>query len=142
MDGFLRGIDIIGEGSLGSFLLEADLVGVGVIGDFDGVSGGVLEGLILAIELHLVPVPGVSIRTDEVVAVIGIGIAKIEVDSLNGIKMRNSNPNPGCQLLDFYLPSLHATTYYYYSQMYFPGVARAASFAGSRGSSYSRAWGN
>ena len=142
MDGLLIGIDVVAEGRLPAFLLEADLVGAGVVGDFDGVSGGVLEGLKLAIELHLVSVPGVAIRTDEVVAMVGVGVAKIEVYSFYGVEMRDPNPDPRSQFLDLYLPSLHATTDYNYSQMYFPVVVRAASFAGCRGWSCSPASGN
>lgn len=94
MDGFLGGIDIVAEGRLAAFFLEGDFVACWVVGHFDGVSGGELEGLVLAIELHLVSVPGVAVRTDEVVSMVRVGVAEIEVDSFDGVEVRNSNSNP------------------------------------------------
>jgi len=109
VDGFLGGVHIVGEGGGGVLFVEGDLVVEGVVGDLDGVSSGELEGFELAVELHLVAIPGVSVGADQVVAVVGVGVAEVEVDPLHAVQMGHPHPNPRGQLLDPDLPLLHRT---------------------------------
>ncbi len=100
----MRGVHIIRKNLLMPVLLEADLIIAGVVGEFDDVSRGELEGLELAIELHLVPIPRVTVRTDQIVPMVRVGVTEIEVHRLDAVQVCNSNPYPRGQLLDPHSP--------------------------------------
>jgi hypothetical protein len=61
MNGLLIGVHIVREHLLVSLLFEGDFTVDWVVDHFDDVAGGELGSLVLAVELHLVAVPGVSV---------------------------------------------------------------------------------
>lgn len=72
-------IDVVRECLVVVLLGKGNFVGGRVVGDLDDVAGSEGEGLELAVILHLITIPGVAIRTDEVVTMVRTRIAKIEI---------------------------------------------------------------
>jgi hypothetical protein len=112
MNGLLIGVHIVREHLLVSLLFEGDFTVDWVVDHFDDVAGGELGSLVLAVELHLVAVPGVSVWTDQVVSVVGVGVAEVEVYALDAVQVGDPNSNPWGEFLHLYLPLLNATSYY------------------------------
>ena len=103
------GVDVVGVDLIHAFLLEGDLAVDGIVADFEDVVGGELRSLVLAVELHLVAVPGISVGADEVVAVVCVGVAEIEIEALDGVQVCHSHADPGGKLLHLHLPPLYAS---------------------------------
>ena len=112
VDRFLVGVDVIGKSLLVVFLLEGNLVVGWVVAHLYNIGGSELKRLELGVKLHFVAIPRVSIGTDEVISVVGVGVAEVEVDPLHAVQMRNAHSDPRGQLLDLHLPLLLASARY------------------------------
>jgi hypothetical protein len=108
VDGLLFGVDFVGERLVVILLGEGDGAVDGVVREVDEVAGLELKGFVLAVELHLVPVPGVPVGTDEVVAVTRAGVAEVEVGGLDGVEVADPHPDPRGQLVDLHPPLFYA----------------------------------
>ena len=111
MNGLLVGVDIVAVDLVHSLLPEGDPAVDRIVAQFDDVAGGELRSLVLAVELHLVAVPRIPVRTDQVIPVVRVGIAKVKIDALDGIQVSHSHSDPRGQLFHLYLPSLYAPGY-------------------------------
>lgn len=85
MNWLLIRVDIVRECLVVVLFGKGDFVGNWVVSDFDDVAGSKREWLELAVILHLIAIPGIAIRTDEVVPVVGSRVAKVVVDFLHFI---------------------------------------------------------
>lgn len=105
VDWLLARVHVIREGFIMVLLAEADFVGDWVVCNLNYISGCEWKRFKFTVELHLVAVPGVAIWTNEVVAMVGRGVTKIEVDFFHLIKKADAHPYPRSKLLDLNLPS-------------------------------------
>lgn len=111
MNGLLVGIYIVGMELVCAFLFKSDLAVDRVECHLNDVVCGELGGFVFAVKLHLVAVPGVSVRTDQVVAVVCVGIAEVEVYSLYAVQVGHSYSDPRSQFFYLHLPFLEAASH-------------------------------
>ena len=135
MNWLLVRINVISKDWFIPIFLKGNIVIVWVISHLNDIPSCVLEGLVLAIKLHLIPVPRVSIGADKVVSVVCTSITKIKIYSFNTIQMCNSNTNPRCKLFNLHSPLFDPTINYFKLQVYFQDGAKAKSSFDYRGQS-------
>jgi len=82
----------------------------------DHISGGVSEGLVLAIELFLVTAPWVPVGTDQVVAVASVRVVEHVAGFLYLVYVAYSHPDPWGQFDYSHAPFLDWHCFWYYEE--------------------------
>jgi len=95
MYGLLIGVYFICERFLFTFFGESDFVVNRIIRYFYCITSLVLESLMFAVELHLITIPRIAIRTHQVVTVACTRIAEFKLGVTYTIQMTHSYSNPG-----------------------------------------------
>ncbi len=109
MQGLLPGVHLVGKTLLAAFLAKSYLASRRVITDLHNVPSCECKGLEFAVVFHLVAVPRVSVRTNQVIAMIRVGVDELEVCSLDAVEVGYSYPYPRGQLRHLDPPLLDAS---------------------------------